>query len=38
MKEKETEKFPFSFFDRPAKNTEAFFFANKRADAEGTIT
>lgn len=38
MAGKETEKIPFSFFDRHGKNREALFSANKRTDADGIIT
>lgn len=38
MAGKETEKIPFSFFDRHGKNTEVLFSANKITDAEGIIT
>lgn len=38
MAGKDTEKVPFSFFDRHGKNIETLFSANKRTDAEGIIT
>jgi hypothetical protein len=38
MTGKETEKIPFSFFDRHGKNKEALFSSNKRTDVKVIIT
>lgn len=38
MDGQDTEKFPFSFFDRNGKFVEALLTANKRTDADGYIT
>lgn len=38
MAGKDSEKFPFAFFDRQGKYLEALLTANKRTDSEGTIT
>lgn len=37
MDGKDTDKFPFSFFDRQGKFVEALVTANKRTDADGAI-
>lgn len=38
MDGQDSDKFPFSFFDRHGKYVEALLTANKRTDAEGSIT
>jgi len=38
MDGQDTDRFPFSFFDRHGKYVEALLTANKRTDAEGSIT
>jgi len=38
MDGQDTDKYPFSFFDRNGKFVEALLTANKRTDSEGYIT
>lgn len=38
MDGQDTDKYPFSFFDRQGKFVEALLTANKRTDADGYIT